>query len=151
MKWTPKLMKWVLRFYGPYLGAGIWMEAISEDWRYARISMKMKWYTRNAVGTHFGGSLYSMVDPHYMLMLMQILGKDYTVWDKSAEIEFVRPGNGRVSAEFRIRDEDLDRIRENTKTGDKYLHTFEAEVLDENQSLVARVKKVIYIRKKSIS
>ena len=148
MKWTPRLLKWGYRIYGPYLGAGIWMETISKDWRYAKISMGMKWYNRNAVGTHFGGSLYSMVDPHYMLMLMPILGNEYYVWDKSAEIEFVKPGKGRVSAEFRIQDQDLEQIIERTGNGDKYLHTFEVDVVDENQSLVAKVKKVIYIRKK---
>ena len=148
MKWTPGLLKWGLRVYGPYLGAGIRMEEISKDFRYARVSMGMKWYNRNAVGAHFGGSLYSMVDPHYMLMLMPILGREYLVWDKSAEIDFVKPGKGRVSAEFRIRDEDLEIILSNTARGEKYLHTFDVEVLDDTGTLVARVKKVLYIRKK---
>ncbi|MCG8640255.1 MAG: DUF4442 domain-containing protein [Desulfobacterales bacterium] len=148
MKWTPRLLKWGLRFYGPYIGAGIWMETISKDWRYAKVSMKMKWYNRNAVGVHFGGSLYSMVDPHFMLMLMPILGRDYLVWDKRAEIEFIRPGSGKVSAEFRIREKDLDRILDQTSGGKKYFHTFEVDVVDARESLVAKVKKVIYIRKK---
>lgn len=148
MKWTPGWLKWGLRIYGPYIGAGIRMETVSNDWRYARVSMGMKWYNRNAVGSHFGGSLYSMVDPHYMLMLMPILGRDYLVWDKSAEIDFVKPGKGRVTAEFHIRDKDLARILEKTARGDKYLHTFDVDVVDKHNDLVARVKKVIYIRKK---
>ena len=148
MKWTPGMLRLALRIYGPYLGAGIRVETISKDWRYARVSMGLKWYNKNAVGTHFGGSLYSMVDPHYMLMLMPILGREYRVWDKSAEIDFIRPGKGRVSAEFHIRDEDLEKIRMMTEDGNKYLHTFDVSVVDEHGTLVAKVKKVIYVKKK---
>ena len=63
----------LLKIYPPYLGAGIRVDYISEDWRELQVSMKLRWYNRNAVGTHFGGSLYAMVDPHLMLMLLQIL------------------------------------------------------------------------------
>ena len=107
MKLTPRLLRWLLNIYGPYLGAGIRVELISADWRESQVSMKLRWYNRNAVGSHFGGSLYAMVDPHLMLMLMHILGNDYIVWDKSAEIDFVRPGRGRVMANFAITDEEL--------------------------------------------
>ncbi len=40
----------------------------------------------------------SMCDPFFMLMLMTRLGPGYVVWDKSASIEFVRPGRGTVTA-----------------------------------------------------
>jgi hypothetical protein len=61
-------------------------------------------YNRNYVGTQFGGSLYSMVDPFYMLMLMENLGRDYIVWDKAASIDFISPGKGPVYAEFHVDD-----------------------------------------------
>jgi acyl-coenzyme A thioesterase PaaI-like protein len=149
MKLTPRLFKWIINMYGPYLGAGIRVERISNDWREIRVSMKLRWFNRNAVGTHFGGSLYSMVDPHLMLMLMNLLGKDYVVWDKSAEIEFVRPGRGKVVANFAITDDDLQAIWHNTAQGEKYLPHFSIRVIDTEGELVARVKKVLYIRKKT--
>jgi len=52
-----------------------------------------------------------MTDPFYMLMLMNNLGRDYIVWDKAASIRFRKPGKGRVRAEFRLSDEQLDEIR----------------------------------------
>ncbi|MCG8563637.1 MAG: hypothetical protein MI747_00990 [Desulfobacterales bacterium] len=63
MKLTPRLIKWGLNIYGPFVGAGIKMEYIAQDWRSARVSMKLRWYNRNIMGVHFGGSLYAMVDP----------------------------------------------------------------------------------------
>ena len=72
-----------LNLYPPYWGTGIFVKKISPDFREIIVQMKMTWYNRNYVNTHFGGSLYSMTDPFFMLMLMQILGKEYIVWDKA--------------------------------------------------------------------
>lgn len=149
MKITSRLFRWILNIYGPYLGAGIRVDRIRADWREIQVSMQLRWYNRNAVGTHFGGSIYSMVDPHLMLMLMNILGKDYIVWDKSAAIDFVRPGRGRVAANFAITDDDLQTIRQNTANGEIYLPHFSIRVFDEEGEMVARIKKVLYVRKKA--
>lgn len=149
MRLTPPLLRFILNIYGPYLGAGIRADYISADWRSIRVSMKLRWYNRNAVGTHFGGSLYSMVDPHLMLMLMNILGSGYVVWDKSATIDFHRPGRGRVHAGFTITDNDLEKIRINTEGGGRYLPQFTVDITDEGGELVARVTKTLYIRKKT--
>jgi hypothetical protein len=56
--------------------------------------MPLRWYNKNYVGTHFGGSLSAMTDPHYMLMMIQILGREYIVWDQSGTIEYRKPGRG---------------------------------------------------------
>lgn len=144
---TPNKLKRLLNIYGPYFGAGVKVEEISPDWRYTRVSMKLRWFNKNAVHSHFGGSLYAMVDPHYMLMLIKILGKEYTVWDKAAAIDFVRPGIGKVTAEFHISDEMLQDIYKNTENGEKYLPCYQVLVKDEAQQIVCKVDKTLYIRK----
>ncbi len=137
-----------LNIYGPYLGAGITVEHISNDWREAQVSMKLHWYNRNIVGVHFGGSLYSMADPHLMLMLMKLLGEDYIIWDRSATIDFMRPGRGKVTAAFTIDNHDLAMIKEQTKDGDRYCPEFKIRVVDEKGKTVAKITKVLYVRKK---
>lgn len=125
------------------------MDYLAEDFRELKASMGLHWYNRNYVGTYFGGSLYSMVDPFYMLMVMNVLGRDYVVWDKHADIDFIRPGKGRVHAHFRLTDDDLREIREATKGGDKYLPRWQVEIVDNDGECVARVNKTLYIRRKS--
>lgn len=149
MKLTPGLLKFGLNIWGPYLGAGIRVEHISADWRKTRVSMKLRWYNTNIMKAHFGGSLYSMTDPHLMLMLMQVLGKEYQVWDKAAEIEFVAPGRGIVYSDLQILNKDLGSIYHHTKKGEKHFHQFDVDVVDTSGDLVATVKKVLYIRKNS--
>ncbi|MEA1966834.1 MAG: DUF4442 domain-containing protein [Thermodesulfobacteriota bacterium] len=151
MKITPKLLKLGLNMYVPYIGAGIKVKHISKDWRKTHVSMKLRWFNKNIMKTHFGGSLYAMVDPHLMLMLMQVLGKDYQVWDKSADIDFVKPGKGTVQSILYISDDDLSKIKFNTNEGKKYFHRFNVEILDSQGDLIANVKKILYIKKKQLA
>lgn len=148
MKFSPKFLKWLINLYPPYLGAGIKITYISDDWRELQVSMSMRWFNRNIVGTHFGGSLYSMVDPHLMLLLMQLLGKEYLVWDKAADIEFIKASKKKVTSLIKISNEELELIKSKTDDGEKYFSKFTIEIRDDDGELVAKVKKTIYIRKK---
>ena len=112
--------------------------------------MKLRFWNRNYVGTHFGGSLLSMTDPFIKLMLMRNLGRDYIVWDKSSSIEFVAPGRGEVFAHFRLSDEDITSIREKTNSSYKYEPDFDIEIKDIDNKLIARVSKKLYIRRKDV-
>ncbi|MCU1717971.1 DUF4442 domain-containing protein [Pseudomonas sp. 5P_3.1_Bac2] len=141
-------LRWLMNLYPPYLGAGIRVQEISPDFRRARVKMGLGWYNRNYVGTQFGGSLYAMTDPFYMLLIMESLGRDYIVWDKAASIDFVSPGKGPVYAEFIIDDGLLEEIRQRTASGEKYLPQLQVEVRDGQGELVARVDKTLYVRLK---
>ena len=148
MRWTPGRLKLLLNLYPPYLFAGVRVTSISGDWRELHVSMKLRWFNRNFVGTHFGGNLYSMVDPHLMLLLMRVLGRDYVVWDKSAEITFHKPGRGRVHSVIRITDEDIATIHRETAEGRATRPRFELAILDEGGDAVATVTKVLHIRRR---
>lgn len=141
-------LRWLLNLYPPYLGAGIRVQQIAADFRRARVQMRLRWYNRNYVGSHFGGSLYAMTDPFFMLLLMEHLGRDYIVWDKAAHIDFIAPGRGTVQADFVIDESLLADIRARTAGGEKYLPELSVEVRDGAGELVARVHKTLYVRLK---
>ena len=151
MKWTPRRLKLVLNLYPPYSFTGIRVTRIDLAWRELHVSMRLRWYNRNAVGTHFGGSLYSMVDPHLMLLLKQALGPDYVVWDKSASIEFHKPGRGCVHSVISISDEQLEEIRLKTQEGSAYRPRYELAIKDEEGDTVATVTKVLHIHNRSVA
>jgi len=146
---STKLQRLILRsinIWPPLLGAGIRVRWHSN--RVVDVEMKLRPWNRNYVGTHYGGSLYSMTDPFYMLMLMENLGSDYVVWDKAASIRFRKPGRGKVKAEFRLSDAQLTEIRNKLTTQEKYEPTFLVQVKDEAGEVVAEVQKVLHVRKK---
>ena len=96
----PRLFKTFLNVYPPYWGTGIRVTALAADFSRMDVRMDLRWYNRNAFGTQFGGSLYSMCDPHWVLLLVGRLGPGYEVWDKAASVEFLKPGRGAVFASF---------------------------------------------------
>ena len=131
----------------------LWCNAISatyiaDDFREIDVALKMRFYNRNNVGTHFGGNLFAMTDPWYMMMLMQNLGREYFVWDKKAHIDFISPGRGTVTAKFILSQEKVAEILAATATGEKYLPEFHVDILDQHGKLVARVHKVLYVKRK---
>ena len=145
---SARRLRWLMNIWPPFLFSGIRVLDIAEDWRSARIVLRRRWYNANYVGTHFGGSLFAMTDPYWMIMIMQCLGRDYIVWDKAAEIEFIAPGKEDVFAEFHLDDAVLDEIRSATAAGEKYLRWLPVEVKTASGELIARVSKQIYVRRK---
>lgn len=142
-----RILRKLVNIYPPFLGAGIRVK-FDEKTNKVNVSMKLTWYNRNYVGTHFGGSLYTMCDPFYMILLMDILGKEYLVWDKAAKIDFLKPGRTKVSAEFYIPDKQIEQIKKEVDKNGKALPEFIALVKDESGDVVARVHKYIYVKKK---
>ena len=141
-------MRLLMNLWPPFLGAGIRVTRLRSDWKQIDVRMKLHRWNANYVGTHYGGSLYSMTDPFFMLMLIENLGRNYIVWDKSATIRFRKPGQGTVSASFRLSDQQIEEIREALKTEAKVERTFAVEVKDESGAVIAEVEKMLHIRRK---
>ena len=144
-----KRMLKLLRFYPPFLGAGVRVTHVGDDLRWVEVEMPLTPFNRNYVGTHFGGSLYAMCDPFFMLMVMMNLGPHYVVWDKSATIRFVKPGRGRVHACFELPGQRIAVIREDVDRHGRAQPEFQVDVTDDSGDVVARVQKVLHVRLKS--
>jgi Domain of unknown function (DUF4442) len=141
-------MRLRLNLYAPFLGAGIRVKRLAPGWKEVDVEMKLRWWNANYVGTHYGGSLYSMTDPFFMVMLIENLGKDYIVWDKSATIRFKKPGRGTVFAEFRLTDQQIHEIKQGLTIEKKIERVFTVEVKDESGAVIAEVEKLLHIRRK---
>ena len=148
--------RWLIRLlslYPPYLGAGIRVR-VAPDFRTVTVRMRLRFWNRNYVGTQFGGSLYSMCDPFFMLILLEHLGPGYVVWDKAATIRFRRPGKGTVRATFHIPEERIAEIRAaadnvgNDGNGGKVEPVFRVDVVNEKGEVVADIEKLLYVRRK---
>ncbi len=145
---TARSLRRLLNLWPPFLFAGVRVRSIADDWRQAEVELRAHWWNRNYVGVHFGGSLFAMTDPFWMLLALHALGRDYIVWDKAGEITFLKPGRGTVRARFRLDDAMLDEIHAATADGGKHLRWFETEIVDAGGEIVARARKQLYIRRK---
>lgn len=141
-------MRRILNLWPPFLCNGIRVADIASDWRGARVELRSRPWNRNYVGVHFGGNLFAMADPFWMLLTLHALGGDYIVWDQAGTIEFLKPGRGTVHAVFRLDDAALEQLREATAGGAKHLQWFETDIVDASDDVVARVRKQLYVRRK---
>jgi hypothetical protein len=148
MRFNAGVLRRGMGWWLPFLGAGIRVRSLSDDFREAVVELRLGRLNRNYVGTHFGGSLYAMTDPFFMIMLLHNLGGDYLVWDKSGSIEYVAPGRGTVHAHFQLTEARIADIKAQAAGGDKVLPEFEVYVKDQAGGIVARVRKILYVRLK---
>lgn len=147
---NPKFGKLIrkINWYPPFLGLGVKVRAVKDDFTRFEVQLRSRWYNRNLFGTHFGGGLYAMADPFFVFIITMNLGRNYIVWDKSATIDFLKPARGTILGIFEIDRNRLEEIRvEVDKLGKKTFH-FETDLVDEAQQVVARVSKEVYVRRK---
>jgi acyl-coenzyme A thioesterase PaaI-like protein len=146
--WKRHLLRLRVNAYPPYVGAGVHVTHIAPDLRVVEVRMRLWPWNRNYVGAHFGGSLFAMADPFFMIMLIELLGPGYVVWDKTGTIRFRRPGRGTVRARFEIPPERVEEIRRAVDAEGKAMPTFRVDVVDEGGETVAEVEKLLSVRKR---
>lgn len=139
----------LIRFWPPFLGAGVKVKSFNEEFTSLVVQMKLRFWNKNYVGTHFGGSLYSMTDPFYMLLLLHALGKEYIVWDKSASIHYRKPARSTVFAEFKLSPELIKEIKNKLMHSSKTEFEFLIAIKDEEGNVVTEIKKILHISKKT--
>lgn len=114
------------------------------------IKIPISWKNRNYMNSIFGGSMFSAVDPIPMIQLVQLLGKDYVIWDKSAEIYFKRPAKEDLFARFRITQENLDEIKSRIEIENEIEFDVQTFLTNKgSETIYCEVKKKIYISTKS--
>lgn len=148
MSLRQKILIKLMNFWPPFLGSGIRVDHVSKDFLEVDVSLKLRFWNRNYVGTAYGGSLYSMTDPFYMLMLLQLMGKGYIIWDKAAAIRFIRPGTSKVYAQFRLTPEQVNQFKDELKFKSKIEPVLTVYIKDGNGVVIAEVDKTLYIKKK---
>jgi acyl-coenzyme A thioesterase PaaI-like protein len=145
----PFVSRFMLNHFSPYKGAGIEIEKIDLKNYHIRVKMPLTRNNQNIVGVHFGGSLYSMVDPFYMLLLMHHLGPKYMVWDKAASINFLSPGRSTVYADIRLDAIEIEHVKDLAKNYKPVYRNYTLSIFDDSGLRIAEVQKTVYIRRKN--
>ena len=139
-------MRWRFNFFPAYRGTGARITYIADNFREVRIELPLNWRTRNYVGTTYGGSMYGAVDPIYMVMLIQLLGRNYIVWDKAAVIRFKKPGRTTLFARVQIDNSEVETIRALLAEQPKIDRVYHLQLTDGAGVVHADVEKTVHIR-----
>ncbi len=142
-------MRMVFNFWPCIWCSGGTIQFIAGDFKELHVSLRLNIRTRNRVGTVYGGSIYSSIDPFFMLMFMEILGKDFVVWDKGATIKFVRPLTGKAKCRFLISDEMINEVKHHVELRGEYSFDLPVHYQDDAGKVYAVFTKSIYAASKA--
>ncbi len=124
--------------------------SVSDDLMQVRIKVPISYKNKNYVSSIFGGSMFSAVDPIPMVQLINLLGDNYVVWDKSAQIYFKRPARQDIYADFEISTSELDEIKNRVAQQNEIEIVKVTQLTDESRATVfCEVHKTIYIADKA--
>ena len=143
-----RVTRWFFNVSPMYRRSGGRLVEVTDDLKYIKIKIPLNYKTRNYVGTLYGGHMYSCVDGIYMVQLVNLLGKDYIVWDKAATIRFKRPGKETLYAEFKIEDEFLDKVKRELDMKGEKDYTLRVDLVNGDGKVCAEVDKVLYFAKR---
>ncbi len=144
-----RLERWGFNWFPAFRGTGGKITHISADYRVVAAKLPLRRKTRNYVGTIFGGSMFSVVDPVYMVMLYKILGNQYSIWVKSAEIEFLKPGKSTLYAVFQLPESETKKIEQAVSIRGKTQCDLTIELTDKNGTVHAVVRQCLHVSQKS--
>ncbi|PLX11420.1 MAG: hypothetical protein C0597_15110 [Marinilabiliales bacterium] len=144
-----KILKIGFHFHPAYRRTGGRVCFLSADLKEVHIKLRLNWKTKNLMGTVFGGSIFGALDPVYLTQLINILGKEYVVWDKSATINFIKPIKNTVFARFIITDEQIDEIKTKIESKKKYTFNLTASFQDQKGLTYAEMARTIFVADRS--
>ncbi|MES2862568.1 MAG: DUF4442 domain-containing protein [Bacteroidota bacterium] len=121
----------------------------SDDLHVVKIKIPLSYRNKNYVGSIFGGSLFAATDPIYMIQLMQILGKEYVVWDKKTDIRFKRPAYENAFATFEFTSLEIEEIIQKVQAKDEIDYTKMLHITDKNGTIFTELDKTLYISTKT--
>ena len=138
----------LLSFYPPFLGAGIRVSRVSEDLQTIEVRMKLRWWNRNVVGTHFGGSLYAMCDPFLHAYSTGKNGERIYDMGQGRFDSLQNPSRTTVRAQFQISSHQIQDIRSEVDRLGRKDYTFSTRVFREQGEVIAEVEKLVYVRRR---
>ena len=118
------------------------------DFTELHVQLDLNLRTRNRVGTVFGGSIYSSIDPHFMLMFMEIMGREYVCWDKAASFKFLRPITGKVKCRFLVPLETIAKVKAEIAANGQCSFDMPLQYEDDGGRAYAVFTKTIYVASK---
>ncbi|MEQ6168414.1 DUF4442 domain-containing protein [Ekhidna sp. MALMAid0563] len=121
---------------------------VERDFSSVEVKIPLSYKNKNYVGTIFGGSLFAATDPIYMVQLIQILGKDYVVWDKSSMVKFKRPANSDAFAAFAFTEDEISKLKADISEKKEVDLIKPVLLKSKDGKLFCEIEKVIYVADK---
>ncbi len=149
MKISANSLKWLMRLYPPMLFQRIWIKKIEKDFTGITVKINRSLVTSNLGNSIFGGTLFSATDPFYALLFGQIMLRKnikVTVWLKSAEIQYLKPGRSDLYFSLVITNDMILEAEQTLLNEGKFIKEYPIEVYNKQGELCVTASNEVYIR-----
>lgn len=150
MSVTPTMLKWVMRFYPPFLFQRIWVKDVADDFKSIEVTIRKSFLNINANKTIFGGTIFSALDPIHSILLDCIFKsrgiKKTVAWLKSAQIQYLKPGTTDLTFRVTLKENQILEALEDIRNNGKVVKTFTTEIFDKTGLKCVECQNEIYIR-----
>lgn len=149
MKISENSLKWLMCFYPPMFFQRIWVKKVHPGFKGIDVKINRSLFTSNLGNSIFGGTIFSATDPFYALLFGQIMqhkGFKITVWLKSAQIQYIKPGRTDLFYTITISDGMIADAERALQTEGKFIKMYPIEIFDRHGELCATALNEVYIR-----
>jgi acyl-coenzyme A thioesterase PaaI-like protein len=146
--WRPLVIRLGFNLHPAYRRTGGRVDYVSPDLTTIRVRLPLNRSTRNLVGTIFGGSLFAITDGPHPFLLIMALGSDYVIWDKSASIQYRRPGRTTLYGDCIITAEEIAEVKDILTRQPEVDRIYRVELKDESGVIHSLVERTVYIANK---
>ena len=102
------------------------------------------------MGSIFGGSMFSAVDPIPMIQLINLLDDNYIIWDKSVQINFKRPAREHLYASFEFAEEEIEHIKQEVAAESEIEYKKKTLLTNKDGTTIyCEIEKTLYIANKA--
>lgn len=146
---SENVLKWAMRFYPPLLFQRIWVKRFHAGFLGVEVKIFKSILNINYNKSVFGGTIYAAADPFFAVLFYQLMlrkGFRVIVWQKAAEIFFLKPGRSNLYFKINISVEEINQICLLLETNGKAEHQCMLEIEDDQGEVTARVSNLVYIR-----
>lgn len=143
-----------MRFYPPLLFQRIWIKRFHKDFLGVDVKIFKSIFNINYNRSIFGGTIYSAADPFYAVLFYQIMlrkGYKVIVWQKAAEIFYIKPGWSDLNFTINIGQEEINAFCKALDEIGKAEQHCNLEIKDSQGDICARIVSLVYIRSVNVS
>jgi hypothetical protein len=146
---SENILKWVMRLYPPMFFQRIWVKKIHKDFKGIDVKINRSLFTTNFGKSIFGGTIFSATDPFYALLFGQLMkrkGFRVTVWLKSAQINYLKPGRTNLNFTIQITDDMISEVEIALQQQGKFIKSYPIDIFDSSGQRCASAINEVYIR-----
>ena len=141
----------MLNLWFPFIVNRIKIISIADDFYKMKVQLKHSFWNRNPNKSVWGGSITSVLDPFFPIMMKQIIlkrGLRTDFFSKAVNVEFIKQVETHIFFQFKITESEVIEAEKILQNDGSYNNWHSVNGIDINGNICVKGKIQIYLRKK---